>query len=80
MRVRDAEDEDDWVDDAFDDDGDPGPDLGPDERDGDLLDGSWEMRYYAGRENPRDWTTVYIGIGILIVVSLVLPGILVLTR
>lgn len=80
MRVRDAEDEEDWTDEVFDDDADLGPDLGPDERDSDLLDGSWEMRYYAGRVAQRDWTNVYIGIGILIVVSLVLPGILVLTR
>ena len=80
MRVRDAEEEEDWTDEPFAETSGDEPDLGPDERDSDLLDGSWEMRYYAGRVTQRDWTNVYIGIGILIVVSLVLPAVLVLTR
>ena len=63
-----------------DDDFDDGPDLGPDERDRDLMDGSWEENYYAGRVRGRDWRSVGIGIGLLVVIGLVLPGILVLLR
>lgn len=81
VRVRDAED-DDWVEDegpVFYDD-EPGPDLGPDERDMDLIDGTWEERYYTGRVHQRDWSNVFLAIGLLVVLSLVLPAFMVLTR
>ena len=57
-----------------------GPDLGPDERDLDLLDGSWEQEYYSGRMKSRDWNAVLIGVAILVIASLVVPALLVFTR
>ena len=42
------------------------PDLGPDERDLDLMDGSWEREYYSGRMKTRNWNAIGAGIGILI--------------
>lgn len=62
------------------DDYDDGPDLGPDARDLDLMDGSWEQRYYAGQRKTRDWNAIGVGIGLLILVSLLLPMILVVVR
>jgi hypothetical protein len=56
------------------------PDLGPDERDRDLLDGSWEQDYYAGRHRTRDWHSVYVGLALLVLLSLVVPALLVLFR
>jgi hypothetical protein len=53
--------------------GDPGPDLGPDERDGDLLDGTWEMRYYTGQSRSRDWNAIGVGLALLLLVALLLP-------
>lgn len=61
-------------------DDDPGPDLGPDERDLDLLDGSWEHDYYSGRMKTRDWNAVLIGCAILVVAAMVVPMLLVFTR
>ena len=55
-------------------------DLGPDERDLDLLDGSWEHDYYAGRTKSVDWQTVGIGVGLLLLVALILPAVLVFTN
>lgn len=54
-----------------------GPDLGPDERDMDLMDGSWEQRYYSGQARSRDWNTIGMGIALLVLVSLVVPMFLV---
>ena len=54
-------------------------DLGPDERDADLMDGSWEQDYYAGRNQPRDWKNVYIGLALLLLIALIVPGILVVS-
>jgi hypothetical protein len=80
------------VDEALDDDDDDEPitlggdvdpperDLGPDERDMDLLDGSWEQDYYAGRVRSRDWRSVGIGIALLLLIALTLPAVLVLER
>lgn len=51
--------------------------IGPDERDMDLIDGSWEDDYYAGQREKRDWGAVQAGIVILVVLSLVLPSILI---
>lgn len=63
-----------------DTDDDPGPDLGPDERDLDLLDGSWEHEYYSGRQKTRDWNAVLVAVAILIVAAMVLPMLLVFAR
>ncbi len=62
------------------DDGDRSLALGPDERDRDLLDGSWEERYYAGRERPRDWSAVGVGLTLLLLIGLLLPALLVVLR
>ena len=64
-----------------DDDGDaPGPGLGPDERDLDLMDGSWEDRYYGGRIRPRDWNSIGVAISLLVLLALIVPAIVVFTR
>lgn len=60
------------------DDEDYGPDLGPDERDMDLMDGSWEQRYYAGQQKTRDWGSVLVGVALLALLAMVLPMLLVL--
>ena len=59
---------------------DDGPDLGPDERDLDLMDGSWEDRYYGGRIRHRDWNSIGIALGLLVLLGLILPAILVFSR
>ena len=51
---------------------------GPDERDMDLLDGSWEDRYYSGQTSRIDWGTVALAIALIAAISLVLPGLLVM--
>ncbi len=60
--------------------GDDELDLGPDERDLDLLDGSWEERYYSGRIRQRDWQGVWVGLALLALMGLVIPGLLVVLR
>lgn len=52
-------------------------DLGPDERDLDLMDGSWEQAYYSGRMKSRNWNAIVAGVAILVVASLVVPMLLV---
>lgn len=52
--------------------------LGPDERDMDLLDGSWEDSYYRGERRGRDWNSIGIAIALLVLMGLLLPGILVI--
>lgn len=52
--------------------------LGPDERDMDLLDGSWEQRYYAGQTRTRDWQAITAAVGVLVLIGLILPLLLVL--
>lgn len=71
--------DDDWDDDEWDGDEEAFA-PGPDERDRDLLDGSWEERYYAGRARRRDWSAVGVGITLLILLALVLPILLVALR
>jgi hypothetical protein len=63
-------DEDDFED-ELEDDGEE-VDLGPDERDLDLLDGTWEDDYYAGRQRSRDWQSITVAISVLILVAMVL--------
>ena len=50
--------------------------LGPDERDRDLMDGSWEREYYSGRVKSRNWNAIGVGIAILVLAGLILPMIL----
>jgi len=59
---------------------DGGADLGPDERDRDLMDGSWEQRYYGGQMRRRDWHGVSVGLTLLVLLGLVIPGLVVLFR
>ena len=56
---------------------DDGPDLGPDERDRDLMDGSWEQRYYSGRVRSLDWNAIIVGVSILVLAGLLVPLVLV---
>ncbi len=62
------------------DDDDATPDLGPDERDRDLLDGSWEQDYYSGRQKVRDWNAVMVGVALLVVAAMVIPMLLAILR
>jgi hypothetical protein len=62
------------------DEPDDGPNLGPDERDWDLMDGSWEREYYSGRMKSRDWNAISIGVGLIILLALVVPMFLVFVR
>ncbi len=62
------------------DDDDTGPDLGPDERDRDLLNGSWEQEYYSGRQKVRDWNAVMVGVALLVVAAMVIPMLLAILR
>ncbi|MEO6398379.1 MAG: hypothetical protein ABIP13_07910 [Tepidiformaceae bacterium] len=70
-------DEEDRIPLGADPDAEPGPSLGPDERDMDLMDGSWEQRYYSGQERTRDWSTIGMAIALVVLVSLVVPMVLV---
>lgn len=56
------------------------PELGPDERDRDLMDGSWEERYYAGRIRRRDWSSVLLALALLALIGMIIPAILVFLR
>ena len=55
-------------------------DLGPDERDRDLLDGSWEQEYYAGRMRKRDWRSIGVGFGLLALLGMTVPLVLTVLR
>lgn len=59
---------------------DDGPDLGPDERDLDLMDGSWEERYYRGQGRRRDWHGIYVGLTLLVLLGMLIPALLVVWR
>ena len=54
--------------------------LGPDERDRDLLDGSWEQKYYAGRIRTRDWRSIGVGIALLALLGMIVPLVLTVFR
>ncbi len=58
-------------DDSPDDDVNDAP--GPDERDRDLMDGTWEQEYYAGRVKTRNWNAIGAGIAILVLAGLIVP-------
>ncbi|MEO8539690.1 MAG: hypothetical protein ABI577_08110 [bacterium] len=51
--------------------GDDAP--GPDERDLDLMDGSWEQEYYSGRVKTRNWNAIGAGIALLVLAGLLVP-------
>jgi hypothetical protein len=57
-----------------------GPDLGPDDRDRDLMDGSWEERYYSGARRHRDWRSIGVGLAVLVLLAMMLPVIGLFTR
>lgn len=61
--------------DDFDDEADEVV-FGPDERDRDLLDGSWERQYHAGSNRRRDWNSIGIGIALLLLMGMILPTLL----
>jgi hypothetical protein len=50
---------------------------GPDERDRDLMDGSWEQKYYSGRLRSMDWNSILVAIALLALAGLIVPTILV---
>lgn len=54
-------------------DDEDGPDLGPDERDLDLMDGSWEQEYYAGRLKTRNWNAIGAGVAIVVLGAILVP-------
>lgn len=68
---------DDDDDDGYWDDNDA---PGPDERDRDLMDGSWEQRYYSGRIRHFDWNNLLIALALLAVLGMLLPGVLYILR
>jgi len=74
MTVRISDEDDDIVDDEEWEE----PDLGPDERDLDLLDGTWEQEYYSGRMNTRDWNGIITGVALVVLIAILLPMFLVL--
>ena len=55
-------------------------DLGPDERDRDLLDGSWEQENYAGRMRKRDWRSLGVGLALLALLGMTVPLVLTVLR
>jgi hypothetical protein len=54
--------------------------LGPDERDLDLMDGSWEQDYYSGGRRSIDWHAVTVGLALLVLLGLLVPVIEVFFR
>lgn len=72
MPIRIADDEED--DEPYEDVHDDAP--GPDERDRDLMDGSWEADYYSGRQKSRNWNAIGVAIAILVLAGMILPMIL----
>jgi hypothetical protein len=69
------------ADEAEDDDWDDEEDApGPDERDMDLLDGSWEQKYYSGRQRSVDWNSILVGMGLLALAGMLIPVFLVVFR
>jgi len=50
-----------------------GPDLGPDERDRDLMDGTWERDYYGGKLKSVNWNAIVVAVSLLILAGLIVP-------
>jgi len=71
------DDEENDDDDVISLDFDDGPDLGPDERDRDLMDGTWEQEHYSGQRKSRDWNAIGLGIALLVIIAMLLPMVLV---
>ena len=51
-------------------------DLGPDEHDMDLMDGSWEEKYYSGRVRSFNWRAITAALGVLVLIALLVPALL----
>ena len=51
--------------------------LGPDERDRDLMDGTWEQEHYSGRMKTRDWNAITAGVALLVLLAFLIPMVLV---
>lgn len=62
------------------DEEDDGIELGPDERDMDLMDGTWESEYYSGRQRVRNWNLIMLVLGLLVVAGLLVSTASVLFR
>lgn len=77
QEFEDPDDEFDEDEDVISLDFDDGPDLGPDERDRDLMDGTWEQEHYGGRRKSRDWNAIGLGIALLVIIAMLLPMVLV---
>lgn len=54
--------------------------LGPDERDADLLDGSWEAERHATGHRARDWRAIGAAVSLLVLMGLLVPLIAVFGR
>ena len=50
--------------------------LGPDEHDMDLMDGTWEEKYYSGRVRSFNWRAVTASLGVLVLIALLVPALL----
>ena len=46
--------------------------LGPDERDADLMDGTWEQKYYSGRLKSFNWQAIMVALGLLVAAGLII--------
>jgi hypothetical protein len=55
-----------------------GIDLGPDDRDRDLMDGTWAQKYYSGKMKSRNWNAITAGVALVVVASLIIPMLMVL--
>lgn len=66
---------------VFEDEDDrEGPLLyGPDERDRDLLDGTWERKHYGGKARSFNWEAIYPWLAAILILSMVIPVVLVAT-
>lgn len=53
---------------------------GPDERDMDLMDGTWEQRYYSRQGGSRDWNSIGLAIALLVILAMLLPTVLFITQ
>ena len=66
---------------VFEDEAYPeGPLLyGPDERDRDLIDGTWERKYYSGKLRQFNWAALYPWLAFILILSMVIPVVLIVS-